>query len=84
MIGIADLKAENILCDSDNIIKLVDCEALFERIESSNKMFTMHPYTEFNSLINTPEGRGVITKFLKFDDSILESLLEQYSVCLSF
>jgi hypothetical protein len=83
LIGIADLKAENTICDPDNIIKLIDCEALFERVESSNKMLPMHPYTEFSSLINTQEGRGVITKFLKFDDSILENLLKQYSCYLS-
>lgn len=83
LIGIADLKAENTICDPDNIIKLVDCEALFERVESSNKMLPMHPYNEFSSLINTQEGRGVITKFLKFDDSILENLLKQYSCYLS-
>jgi len=83
LVGIADLKAENTICDPDNIIKLVDCEALFERVESSKKMLPMYPYTEFSSLINTQEGRGVIAKFLKFTDSNLENLLKQYSCYLS-
>lgn len=81
LLGVVDMQTENTIADSNGMIKLLDCEAIF-KIGSGRKSddiaLNIYPYNKFDSLVKTSEGKFVIDTFLKFDSSQLEQLLAIY------